>query len=116
MLIAVALGARWSVYSRDIGRNAPVLPPALQWKYGDRTISLRGARRRRLLAFAAELFQQLGARRRLAGRISPRARLGEEMPRDGEHQRLSRGLLRHDDDVTASESIHAGQLAKPQSG
>lgn len=40
MLIAVAEGARWSVYSRDIGRNRPVLPDALQWKYGERTISL----------------------------------------------------------------------------
>src|SRR5438105_1036096 len=116
MLIAVALGARWSVYSRDIGRNAPVLPHALQWEMWRTDDFVRGARRRRLLALAAELFQQLAARRRLAGRISPRARLGEEMPRDGEHQRLSRRLLRHDDDATASESIHAGHLAKPQSG
>src|SRR5436190_14489601 len=59
MLIAVAVGVRWSVYSRDIGRNAPVLPRALQWKYGERTISLRGARRRRLFALAGKLFQEL---------------------------------------------------------
>src|ERR1700681_3683038 len=59
MLIAVEEGARWSVYSRDIGRNAPVVPHALQWKCGERTISLRGARRRCLLALAGKLFQQL---------------------------------------------------------
>src|ERR1044071_1886770 len=59
MLIAVALGARWRVYSRDIGRNAPVLPHALQWKYDEGTISLRGARRRRLIALPGKLLQEL---------------------------------------------------------
>src|SRR5436190_9015633 len=59
MLIAVAEGARWSVYSRDIGRNAPVWPRALQWKYGERRFSLRGTRRRRFRALAGKLFQQL---------------------------------------------------------
>src|SRR6267142_663220 len=59
MLIAVGEGARWSVYSRDIGGNAPVGPPALQWKYGERMISLRGVWGRRFLAFAGQLFQQL---------------------------------------------------------
>src|SRR5438270_13711598 len=39
MLIALAWGARWSVYSRDMGRNAPVSPHALQWKLSSRAQS-----------------------------------------------------------------------------
>ena len=33
MLMAVVEGARWSVYSRDIGRNRPLPRPALQREY-----------------------------------------------------------------------------------
>src|ERR1700694_536079 len=59
MLIAVAEGARWSMYSRDIGGNAPVLPRALQSKCGERMISLRSAGRGRLLTLTGKFFKQL---------------------------------------------------------
>src|ERR1700726_4197640 len=42
-------------------------------------------------------------------------RLGKQLPRDGEHRHLSRGLVRHEDDVTVRNSVHAGLTAKRES-
>ncbi len=50
-------------------------------------------------------------------RVSDRcqAKLDEQLPREGEHRHLSRGLVRHDDDVATRNSVHAGLAAKRES-
>jgi hypothetical protein len=53
MLIEGETGARWSVYSRDMGRNALALPRALQWKYAATRVVFRPANSRVNDYFAA---------------------------------------------------------------
>src|SRR3984893_14544970 len=72
----------------------------------------RGRRRApRRLAFA---MQKLLKAKAPDFAVAPR--LGEQLPRDGEHRHLSRGLVRQDDDATARKSAHGGRLSNPGSG
>jgi hypothetical protein len=47
--------------------------------------------------------------------FSPKARFDEKLARDGKQRHLSGGLVRHDDDAAARNSVHPGRPAKRES-
>src|ERR1700680_708388 len=81
------------------------------YPFRDSDYDRRRRRAPRRLAFA---LQKLLKAKAPDFAVAPR--LGEQLPSDGEHRHLSRGLVRHDDDATARKSVHGGRPSKPGSG